>query len=360
MSRFFHAIGHVGWMSINLVVTCALLLSALGTYISPETFVVPSLLGIVFEPLIWVNLLMGISWWFSSHKSWCLVSFVALGICSGNILATYSHEHPQTEDAAHQLTILTYNTHQCGQLKKANQNEVLQFIRESGADIVCLQEYEVSKNTKYLTFEEAKQFLRDTYPYTYYDFCVHNSARQFGLAVYSKYPLIHKTRIEYPSRGNQSNYCDVVVGSDTLRLFNNHLESYSLVELSGPLPDSFESEQFKKTTWTVLKKMIATFPYRARQSEIVHQTIAASPYPVIVAGDMNDVPVSYAYHQMSRGLTDTFLHASVGRNGWTYQRSLAGVRIDYILVSESFGVSAANVIKRTGSDHYPYTATICW
>ncbi len=345
-------------MTINLLVVSALLLADACVFISPERFVLPALFGLGFEALLWACLLMGISWWFSSRKSWCLVSFIAIALSAGNILHTFSHGRPDGADTEKQLTVMTYNTHQCGQLAKASKNAVLKNIRESGADIVCLQEYEVSKNQRYLTFDEAKQFLKDIYPYTYYDFRVHNTRRQFGLAVYSKYPLIHKTSIHYESRGNQSNYCDVVVEGDTLRLFTNHLESNSIQESELELQE--DSEQMKRKTLAVLKKMMAAYDYRAGQSRAVHEAIEASPYPVIVAGDMNDVPVSYTYRTISKGLQDSFLKASICKRGWTFYKFFLGVRIDYIFVSDDLKVADAEVIKCEGSDHFPYKTTLRW
>ena len=129
MSRFFHAIGHVGWMTINLLVVTALLLADICVYVSPERFVLPALLGLGFESLLWSILLMGISWWFSSRKSWCLVSFVAILLSGGNILRTFSHGKPDDAGTTKQLTVMTYNTHQCSQLKKAPKNAVLRNIR---------------------------------------------------------------------------------------------------------------------------------------------------------------------------------------------------------------------------------------
>ena len=127
-------------MTINLLAVSALLLADVCVYISPDRFVVPALFGLAFEFLLWGNLLMGISWWFSSHKSWCMVSFIAIALSVGNVLRTYSHGQPDSAGTTKQLTVMTYNTHQCSQLQKAPKNAVLRTIRESGADVVCLQE----------------------------------------------------------------------------------------------------------------------------------------------------------------------------------------------------------------------------
>lgn len=346
-------------MTLNLLAAGGLLLADCTIFLSPARFALPALMGVGFAPLLWVNILFAISWLFSHRKSWCAVSIIAILLSAGNILRTYSHSSGETAQAEHELTVLTYNTHQCSQLEKAGKNKVLQYILESGADIVCLQEYEVRRDPYYLTFEEAKKYLGKAYPYTYYDFSIYNKRRQYGLAVYSKYPLTNKTSIHYDSRANLSNYCDVTIEGDTIRLFNNHLESNSLS--NSDLEDNLGStEDIKRSTWKIASKMMAAYKYRAAESETVRDAIRESPYPVIVAGDMNDVPVSYTYRTISDELEDTWLHASIGKRGRTFFRKALGVRIDYILVSKTMATRSASVDKVSGSDHYPYKATICW
>lgn len=361
MKNIFHSIGHVGWMSLNLLAVTGLLLADACVWLSPERTVLPALLGLGFEVLLWVNVVFAVSWLFSHRKSWCAVGIIGIALSAGNILNTYSHKSGETADKEHNISVLTYNTHQCSELKKAGKNEVLNYILESGADIVCMQEYEVRKDPYYLTFDEARNYLINTYPYTYYDFSIYNKRRQYGLAVYSKYPLINKTSLHYDSKGNQSNFCDAVIGKDTIRIFNNHLESNRLSHSDLEKAENIENTtELKRSTWTIVNKMISAYKLRAKESEAVRDAIKESPYPVIVAGDMNDVPVSYTYHTIANGLEDSWLHASIGKRGLTFYRKMLGVRIDYILMSKTMSTREAKVDKVGGSDHYPYQATICW
>ena len=75
---------------------------------------------------------------------------------------------------------------------------------------------------------------------------------------------------------------------------------------------------------------------------------------------MNDVPVSYTYRTISKGLQDSFLKASICKRGWTFYKFFLGVRIDYIFVSDGLKVADAEVIKCEGSDHFPYKTTLRW
>ena len=203
-----------------------------------------------------------------------------------------------------------------------------------------------------------KNALTDIYPYTYFDFSVHNQRLQYGLAVYSKYPLIHKTTIPIHTTGNGANYCDVAIGNDTIRLFNNHLQSNSLrpTEIDSLLSSSAQKEQLS----TLNFQLSTNLALRAEQARTIRKYIDASPYPVVVCGDFNEVPVSYTYHHLSRGLKDAFLTTSWLRTGHTYVKHGLGLRIDYILTSPSIRATQFRIDRVPYSDHYPVTAILEW
>ncbi|MBO4665999.1 MAG: endonuclease/exonuclease/phosphatase family protein [Paludibacteraceae bacterium] len=281
---------------------------------------------------------------------------LALLVWTGSLL--FSHRQPQTEGSTRQLTVLTYNTHQMEMYTKAHQNRIIRYLQRQDVDVVCLQEVDVYKDDKYLTLPEMRKAL-DKYPYTYFDFKIYNKRHQYGIAVFSKYPLINKHTIRYTSRGNISNYCDLVVGTDTLRLFNNHLESNKLTITD--LPDTLESEAIRLSAHRISDKLGSARAIRHEQARAIRQEIDSSPYPVIVAGDFNAIPLSYTYLKI-RGsdLRDCFLESSVGHWGATLTKRHIGIRIDYVLCSPSLHPAEVRIDKLNYSDHYPVRATIKW
>lgn len=354
-------------MTLNLLAMTLLLAADLAGLVPPTKLQLPALLAIGFEVLALVNAVFAVSWLFSSHKSWCIVSILALLCSSAQLRATFSfsssHISGDLPKGQRGLTILTYNTHLLQNNTPVDQNELLRYIHDSGADIVCMQEYAVYKDAHYPTFGQVKNALADTYPYTYFDFSVHNRRLQYGLAVYSKYPLTDKTTIPLNTKGNGANYCDVVVRSDTFRLFNNHLQSNSL--------QSSEIDSLLAITTRTTSKLLSAFAARTAQVEAVRAAIDASPYPVIVCGDFNDVPASYAYRRLSKGLQDAFLTTSFLRTGHTYVRSSAlpwfhnatfgpGIRIDYILTDPMLRATDFRIDRVAYSDHYPVMAAFTW
>lgn len=354
-------------MTVNLVAVILLLLAELSMFVPPSSTIVLAVLGVCFEILVVLNALFSVSWLFSRRKSWCLVSFIALLTVLPAIRNTWSiPNHSNGSSKPISLSILSYNTRLLQLNTPIERNELLKYVKNSGADVVCMQEYAVYKDSRYPTFEGVKRFLKDVYPYTYYDFVVHNRRVQFGLAVYSKYPLINKHSISFEAVGNSASRCDVLVpveaGFDTVRLFNVHLQSNSfqssdldsLIGQSSLLLQQ-PSSIIHQPSYLKLRKAYAA---RSEQVRVLRNEVEPSPYPLILCGDFNDVPVSYTYRQLSHNLQDAFLEASAFSNGHTLVRRKFGVRIDYILSSPDFQVTDFRVEHLDYSDHYPVIATL--
>lgn len=273
---------------------------------------------------------------------------------------TVSHGMPVESDGEGRFHVLTYNTCRMGGFAKPKDNQVLQYIIDQNADIVCLQEVEVYQDRQYLTMGELRDAL-SMYPYCYFAFSVHNNRRQFGNAVFSKFPILDRENVEYVSRSNSTCRCDIVVYEDTVRLFCNHLESYRL---------NLDSLQDSTAVGSVrrFKNMIPFLQGkdkgRQEQAQAVREEIERSPYPVLVVGDFNDLPLSATYRTISEGLTDAFLATSVGRVGTSFRlpMKVAGckitvpLRIDYILSSPSLTPSKCWTDTVTYSDHFPLHA----
>ena len=209
------------------------------------------------------------------------------------------------------ITVLTWNTARMDYKHKPADNEVLQYLLSQDADVVCLQEVDVYKDDKYLTLPDVRQTLKTKYPY--------------------------------------SNRCDIVMGHDTIRLINNHLESYKLASEDLTDMDRIEAK------W---KRAI---PLRNAQAQVVRREIEASPYPVVVVGDFNSVALSFAYWHISRGLHDAWNETHYFWEwGATYEYNGIGLRIDYILCSDPLKPTTCSVPNISVSDHKPVVATLVW
>ncbi len=76
----------------------------------------------------------------------------------------------------------------------------------------------------------------------------------------------------------------------------------------------------------------------------------SSPFPILVCGDFNDLPNSYAYQKIAKGLEDSFLKKGNGI-GSTFIGKIPFLRIDYILHSHHFETIKINIHPQELSDH---------
>lgn len=345
-------------LAIHIFVSLCLLAAVLSVYIPASALPVPAWFALAFEWLMAAELLLGLILLCSKYRRWSWFTLAVLLISIAPVCYTVSHGSlffPKRE-LPHSFTLMSYNTHLMGGVKKPKQNRVIQYILRTQPDVVCLQEVEVSKSGDNLTLAELREAL-NVYPYTYFDFKIYNSRRQYGNAVFSRYPLVGKHTLRYESKGNITSVCDLVLPTDTLRLYINHLES-NRVSLGSLAPTLSEAEKTMHELSYTSDRLEKASELRIRQAKALRDDVSRSPYPVLVVGDMNTTPVSYTYRILQSNLRDAFLESSDGQLGHTFVKRGMGVRIDYILHSKQLSASGFDIPHVDYSDHYPILTTI--
>ena len=242
--------------------------------------------------------------------------------------------------------------------------QMLGLINEYQPDIACFQEM-VAEDSTIKQHGHIDEFLEKTrFPYYFYSY---NSKEDFwgyahfGIIIFSKYPIINKKTISwYPNDYNSIfQYVDIVKGTDTVRVFNIHLQSlrFSRSNLKYIDEPTVEDKTAIKESKNILKKFKIGFLKRQEQSDRIRDEIKKSPYPVIVSGDFNDVPNSYSYHTIGKGLNNAFVEKGGGL-GRTFSGISPVLRIDNIFVDESMKVQQFLTIKKKLSDHFPILADV--
>lgn len=101
------------------------------------------------------------------------------------------------------------------------------------------------------------------------------------------------------------------------------------------------------------RKLGAAYRVRASQADSVSKLVSSSPYPVMVVGDFNDLPSSYAYTKIRANLKDAFVEKGFGL-GWTFSEKIFKFRIDHILYDPSIKLVDFKLDNKVHfSDHYP-------
>jgi endonuclease/exonuclease/phosphatase family metal-dependent hydrolase len=96
---------------------------------------------------------------------------------------------------------------------------------------------------------------------------------------------------------------------------------------------------------------------RKIQSDRIREAIDQSPYPVIVCGDFNDVPNSYAYGTIGKGLKNAFVERGAGI-GRTFYGISPTLRIDNIFADARCNIVQYVRIRKELSDHFPIIADL--
>ena len=351
------------FLVVNFIFIICALIAIGGSSISPERFLIPAYFTLVFPYILLVNVLFVLFWLI--FRRWFFVFSLALLILSYpklKIIFPINIKSETKEISDNSFTLMTYNTWYFCRLKKhtvESPNEVIQHVLEKDADIVCLQEFVVMRN--HLTEEDIVKAFKK-YPYNHIYYKSEGKGQKSGIATFSKYPIVKKETIDMPSEVNSVISSDIVIGKDTIRLINCHLESNRLTEKEKSMPlelrKNFDMESLSNVTRHLSGKLGTAYKTRAKQAEIVAKYIQNSPYKVITCGDFNDVPLSYSYTKVKgKNMQDVFEVLGCGL-GNTFHENLYNFRIDYILCDQNFIPLQFELEKVDYSDHYPLTCRL--
>lgn len=257
---------------------------------------------------------------------------------------------------------MTYNVHLFDWFNRDNpqlkRDKIIKLIAENSPDVLCIQEFFHNPKKKFNTLDSIR--LQNNFDYFYFDtYNENNNKKGFGMIILSRFPIVNKGKFEFEhSRGNSALYVDVLKGNDTIRIYNVHLESNRFHQEDFEVFYVSEQENLKNKNWkTVIKGLRTSAQLRAKQADEVLLHIKQCHYPVIVCGDFNDTPTSYAVNCISRHLKDAFLQKGIGI-GQTYNGLAPSFRIDYIMHSDSFETTDFETHPEEYSDHHPVTATL--
>lgn len=347
MKNFFSRFG----FALNVGVAFLLLLAYLAPFVPPDLFWPLAFFGLAYPYLVFVNLFFLIIWILQRSKR-VLLPLLTLLLGFYNFTNTFQLI-PQTQSSDKGIKVLSFNVHGFRsdlRNKSSNTPKVLEYFKSTGADIICLQE--ASRATQGSL--SARGIINSVPGIKYFHLASVSS--DAGSITFSKYPIVNFGEIRFAGSSNLVLFSDLKINDhQTIRVYNCHLQSYSIdpddysiIDSMGKISNSKQINQARKVSY----KLKSGFEMRALQARKVADHIRQSPYPVIVCGDFNDTPVSYAYRKVRGDLKDSFEEAGWGISN-TYNGILPSFRIDYILCNQRFDVKNYSRDKVYLSDHFP-------
>lgn len=349
---------------VNILFALALSGAYAANYINPEYFWYFAFLGLAYPILLIINVCFIVFWLW--RKKWLFLISLATILLGwqnvGKIMQIrFFQPYPVTGE---KVNLLSYNVRAFNFYQWENNTSVcdsiLYFIRNQHTGIVFFQEFLTTSNVPMHT-EKHIDTLLQLLPYKHIFYTYKTSEySSYGLATYSRYPIVKKGSIRFKNSYNACIYSDIKIGSDTIRFFNVHLQSVKLRKDNYWLVDSpalrIDSRRINEVK-DISGRLKLAYIKRAQQVDELSWYLRRSPYPVIICGDFNDTPISYTYTRIRGKLADAFLSSGRGA-GSTYRGISPSFRIDFIFHSKSIESSGYQTHAVELSDHTPISCEL--
>jgi len=329
-----------------LGISLGLFLAAVAAYLGADTLVLPALLALAF-PFWWLGALLAAVWLFYRRHRLLYLPLGLLLIALPRVNDLYNfYNHNNSKNLSYSL--VSYNLHYFNYLHqqekmpaRKNLDTILTQLVNFNSPILCLQEF--SGQNAQLS-KVANQFMSARYPHQH-------QGGGSSLAIFSRFPILSTGKLDFPQSHNGVIWADIQLVTKTVRVYNMHLQSVGLGADAEHVFDNQKNQNMPKYK-RIGSKLSRAFALRAAQSRLLLAELKKCPYPIILAGDMNDTPASYAYAQISSLLYDSFSKGEAGF-GATYNGNLPFLRIDYVFFSSHFQQFNQKVLPLRFSDHYP-------
>ncbi len=352
---------------LNILAAVAMLLAYLAPLVNPSRVVLPALFGLAYPYLLMLHMAF-LCFWLIRLKKEILISLMVILMGWNHLnnlipLNLRQSEIPVNAAQSSFIKVLSYNVRGFDiyhwNKETEAKIEIFEFLEQQEPQLVCFQEYYTSSKKGQRQADIANQLKYLPYNAVYYT-GDRTNRNGFGIATFSKYPILKKSRIPFNSSFNAAMYTDILFNSDTIRVFNIHLQSINFQRDNYAFLDTarlkYTNEQINEIR-AIGSRLKTAFSMRAEQAQVIASYIKDSPHPVVVMGDFNDTPQSYAYRKIKKGLKDAFRKSGKGF-GNTYAGELPSFRIDYILYGPPLLSSEFIRIKTEHSDHYPVSSLL--
>ena len=347
---------------LSIVTIVSMLSTYLAPYISPQSFWIFSILGLV-APATYIFALVLMLYWVIKWKwGWVSLFLIVLALGFMDVSLFYKSELSKEYNINGRskrgvLKVMSYNVRGFyGEDNKSSVGDILRLVESEDPDIICFQEF------GYWLFKRDSGSLPIM---SDYHSAIGQGRSPVGrvddspVVIFSKFRILGSGYTVADSVFREYKkyiWADVLVNDDTVRVFNNHLKSTTITSKDD---EFITKHQF--ITDSVSEVKIKSMMYRFKESSIIRsgqadaiaEVISATKYDRIVCGDFNDTPMSYVYKTMSGDLQDAFSEKGRGFSH-TFSGFFNILRIDYVLLSERLSVESYDVVDSLNySDHLP-------
>lgn len=363
---------------VTAIIAVGLMLSSWGGLVDAERH---GFFGVVVLSLpIWVPLMIVV---FVINVMWFKRQAVVCGLTLAMCLPTVFDVFPaglglrglRPGEKELSWTMMTYNC-ACG-VDQSGQyigdiNPTYRIIRDTAADVVCLQEWDVLAPQRYIhLYSEQIDSLRLIYPYI-----IEGPDRMLLLSHFPARQLNMGYDGDEENPGEMTAYELDMGHGHMLTVISVHLQSIGLTvedkQFYGELTRPGEIDEYagslseaRRTVGRIRANLVSKLDMagraRARQAQKVVKFIrSCDSENIILCGDFNDVPGCYTMRAFeSLGLRQVY--SVIGRGYLpTFNRDRFLFRIDHMLWRGDLMPRSIYRINDKASDHYPLVTRWVW
>ncbi|MDZ7742807.1 MAG: endonuclease/exonuclease/phosphatase family protein [Bacteroidota bacterium] len=323
-----------------------LLFSLTAPYFNPAQWPFFAATGLFF-PVLWLlNVMYLFLFRLLRSKAWIFSLLLLLGGLYQAFFVFQLNGQEKENTPGKAVTLISFNTGNADTLDPfESRRRVFEQKAFRQADVICLQEFLPGHEKGQPVLEHFENVIN-------VDFTGKMGSRSSGLSVYSNYPILEQGFLKAEGEDTYALWASLDLGTDTLMLINVQMQSIRLEdEEVEVLAHPWQLVELLERAGNIYRKLTRGFVWREQQVEELKDLIGNSRHAVILCGDLNDPPASYAYNQLRTDLQDAFMEKGRGF-GFTYAGPLPFLRIDYVMTGEEVWVRSFDKIKETFSDHY--------
>lgn len=344
---------------ISVIVYLTTIVASFGGSINPEYLTFPSLLCLATPYFAILTLVLIVFWAFFKKIFFCGLGILTLLICLTPLSDTFPLGASRKGiPGGEKFKIISWNVIHTRDLRQPDfpGNRAVEYMINSGADIICLAELREFNEHEMPNFTESlRDSLFSVYPY-------HSGLTSTDIKILSKYPVSRIDRIGYTNIGNcRYDFFEVNFPEEKRLVVGMvHLYSYGLSDEERKVVTEINSVETAKTSvkefkGSIRQKLRKAFRSRAEDAVGLREELddISKDVPLIVCGDFNDVPSSWAYN-IIRGddMRDAYSETNFGP-AVTYNLHAFYFHIDQMLYRGPLEALDLTVGKINTSDHYP-------
>jgi endonuclease/exonuclease/phosphatase family metal-dependent hydrolase len=371
--RHLRSSNHKYLTALNILCLIPILLSQLAPYVPASSWNLPNVLALAMPWLLIPCLAGCLLWAWQRNRRLAYFNLLPLALAVPQINHSVQYSSIGSSNPS-DIRVLSLNVGAFS-YRHCRWQRIVDQIAQQQPDVVCLQEFCEIKSLSPSYYDRMKQTLG--LPYHHYIRL--SPHRSFGLLILSKFAITDAGIVTHQSDQNGIMYADLEIAGKTVRVYNVHLESYrtdnpalqmAFHDTMHPaahkqqptagmyLPPKANGPSNKAAADLLSRNWIQTLrhithTWQTHEAQVAQYQAHMAQWgdkPVIVCGDLNNVPYSYVYRQVSMHLKDSFIARGRGM-GKTYGTGIMALRIDYLFASRHIRIKEHNTLHSDLTDH---------